>query len=80
LQTDAVIRAINKERKGVVFLLWGAHAQAKAKLIDQARHHVLNAAHPSGLSASKGFYGCKHFSKTNALLEKQGKKPIDWQV
>jgi uracil-DNA glycosylase len=78
--TDAIIKAINKERKGVVFILWGAHAQAKAKFIDAARHHILKSVHPSGLSASKGFYGCKHFSKTNELLKKEGKKEIDWQV
>lgn len=78
--TDAIIKAISKDCRNVVFLLWGAHAQAKEKLIDASRHHILKAAHPSGLSASRGFYGCKHFSKTNTLLEKDGKKAIDWQV
>jgi len=78
--TDAIIKAINKERRGVVFLLWGKHAQDKAKLIDPSWHHILMSAHPSGLSANRGFFGCRHFSKTNALLKKDGQEPIDWQV
>ena len=78
--TQAIIRAINKEKKGVVFLLWGKHAQDAAKAVDESKHHVLKTVHPSGLSASRGFFGCKHFSKTNALLVKEGGKPIDWQV
>ncbi len=64
----------------MVFLLWGAHAQKKSSLIDTSKHHVLTAAHPSGLSASRGFFGCKHFSKTNALLQQEGKEPIVWQI
>jgi uracil-DNA glycosylase len=69
-----------QERKGVVFLLWGKHAQDAAKGVDESKHYTLKTVHPSGLSASRGFFGCKHFSKTNELLVKQGGKPIDWQV
>jgi uracil-DNA glycosylase len=78
--TDSIIKLVNQKCKGVVFLLWGAHAQKKEVLIDQSKHHVLKAAHPSGLSASRGFYGCKFGSKTNQLLTKEGKTPIKWQV
>ena len=78
--TDAVVSALNRDAKGVVFLLWGSHAQKKAAAISQGRHFVLKAAHPSGLSAHRGFFGCRHFSQTNAILERQGKKPIDWQL
>ncbi|RZQ54175.1 uracil-DNA glycosylase [Pseudoalteromonas phenolica] len=78
--TDKVIDEINQYREGVVFLLWGAHAQKKGKNIDKTRHHVLHAPHPSPLSAHRGFFGCQHFSKTNALLTSMGKSPINWQV
>ena len=78
--TDKVIEEINHHREGVVFLLWGAHAQKKGKNIDKTRHHVLHAPHPSPLSAHRGFFGCQHFSKTNALLTSMGKSPINWQV
>lgn len=78
--TDAVIRKISDEKKGVVFLLWGKFAQEKQILIDETKHHVLKAAHPSPFSADKGFFGCKHFSRTNELLAKQGLDPIDWTV
>lgn len=78
--TDAVIRHISDEKKGVVFLLWGRFAQDKQVLIDQTKHFVLKAAHPSPFSADKGFFGCKHFSLTNELLSKQGLDPIDWSV
>jgi uracil-DNA glycosylase len=78
--TDTVIRTISKEKAGVVFLLWGKFAQAKADLIDQSKHHVLKAAHPSPYSADNGFFGCHHFSKTNELLIKEGKEPINWQI
>lgn len=78
--TDAVIKAISMKKKGVVFLLWGNYAQAKLKLIDESKHHVLKAAHPSGLSANRGFFGCKHFSCTNGKLEQMGISPIDWQL
>jgi uracil-DNA glycosylase len=78
--TDAVIRKLSAEREGLVFLLWGRFAQDKQVLIDQTKHFVLKAAHPSPFSADKGFFGCRHFSKTNELLVKQGKDPIDWSV
>ncbi|NHB93175.1 uracil-DNA glycosylase [Photorhabdus cinerea] len=76
--TDKVIAAINEHRSGVVFLLWGSHAQKKGCFIDGNKHHVLKAPHPSPLSAHRGFFGCKHFSKANELLEKQGLEPINW--
>jgi uracil-DNA glycosylase len=76
--TDAVIRKISEEKKGIVFLLWGKFAQEKQALIDATQHHVLKAAHPSPFSADKGFFGCRHFSKTNTLLMQRGKDPIDW--
>lgn len=78
--TDAVIKKISDEKSGVVFLLWGRFAQEKQTLIDVSKHHVLKAAHPSPLSAHNGFFGCKHFSKTNELLIKEGKQPIDWMI
>jgi uracil-DNA glycosylase len=76
--TDAVITKLSASRKGLVFLLWGRHAQSKEKLIDTSKHHVLKAAHPSPLSAYNGFFGCKHFSKTNELLRNQGWSEINW--
>lgn len=78
--TDQVIRKISEEKKGIVFLLWGSFAQSKKILIDETKHFVLTSVHPSPLSAYRGFFGCKHFSKTNALLKKQGKSEIDWQL
>ena len=75
--TDAVIRYISDNCEGVVFLLWGNFARSKSALIDRTRHHVLEAAHPSPL-ARGAFFGCRHFSQTNALLSAQGKTPIDW--
>jgi uracil-DNA glycosylase len=78
--TDAVIRAVNAKPERVVFLLWGAYARQKRALIDTRRHLVLEAAHPSPLSASNGFFGCRHFSKTNAALEAAGRGAIDWQL
>ncbi|MCC4799730.1 uracil-DNA glycosylase [Enterovibrio norvegicus] len=77
--TDRVIEAVNAHTDGVVFLLWGAHARKKGRVIDRTRHHVLEAPHPSPLSAHRGFLGCGHFSQTNQLLSEQGKAPIDWQ-
>ena len=65
---------------GLVFLLWGRPAQEKGATIDPARHHVLKAAHPSPFSADRGFFGCRHFSKANALLAKSGRSPIDWRL
>lgn len=77
--TDHVIDAINEHLSGVVFLLWGSPAQKKGQFIDRQKHHVLTAVHPSPLSAHRGFFGCRHFSKTNEILQQQGKTPIDWQ-
>lgn len=76
--TDAVIRLISDKKEHVVFLLWGAFAQSKADLIDSSKHLILRAPHPSPLSAHRGFFGCKHFSKTNEYLSSLGVKPIDW--
>lgn len=78
--TDHVIAKINEKEEPVVFLLWGRNARNKVPLIDQKKHLVLEAAHPSPLSAYHGFFGCAHFSKTNAFLEEKGRKPIDWQI
>lgn len=80
LFTDAVIKSISEKKSGVVFLLWGKFAQAKEILIDTSKHHVLKAAHPSPFSAYNGFFGCKHFSKTNTILKKTGKEPINWAL
>lgn len=77
--TDAVIRKISDERKNVVFLLWGNFAQAKEALIDQSKHFILKAPHPSPLSANRGFLGCKHFSQTNKILMQEGIQPINWK-
>lgn len=78
--TDQVIRKISEEKEGIIFLLWGKFAQEKQILIDETKHYVLKAAHPSPFSAANGFFGCKHFSKTNELLMKQQKSPIDWKI
>ena len=78
--TDAVIQKISDEKEGVIFLLWGKFAQEKQALIDESKHFVLKAAHPSPFSADKGFFGCKHFSKTNELLIRMVKQPIDWKL
>lgn len=78
--TDAAITALSAQATGIVFLLWGNYAQAKSALIDQSRHAVLTAPHPSPLSASRGFFGCKHFSKTNELLTGWKKEMIDWSL
>lgn len=77
--TDAVISCISSNMNGIIFLLWGRFAQAKASLIDVSRHHILTAPHPSPL-ARGGFSGCRHFSKTNALLKAAGKEEIDWRL
>jgi uracil-DNA glycosylase len=76
--TNAVIKQVSASKKGIVFLLWGRFAQEKQVLVDETRHAVLKAAHPSPFSADKGFFGCKHFSRTNELLRMQGLPPIDW--
>jgi uracil-DNA glycosylase len=78
--TNHVISEISSRKKGVVFLLWGKFAQNKAQLIDATKHHILTAAHPSPFSAYNGFFGCRHFSKTNALLLAQDAEPINWQI
>ncbi|MBC9915194.1 uracil-DNA glycosylase [Chitinophaga varians] len=78
--TDAVIRKISDMKNDVVFLLWGRFAQDKQILIDATRHHILKAAHPSPFSAANGFFGCRHFSKTNELLLKAGIEPVDWRL
>ena len=78
LFTNSIIQHISLQKEGVVFLLWGKYAQAKETLIDSSKHHILKAAHPSPFSAYNGFFGCKHFSKTNAILVAQGKEEIDW--
>ena len=78
--TDAVIRIISEQKKGIVFLLWGKFAQDKQVLIDVRKHHILRAAHPSPFSADKGFFGCKHFSKANAFLSEEGQEAIDWRL
>ncbi len=78
--TDAVIRILSDQKQGLVFLLWGKFAQGKETLIDSSKHHILKAAHPSPLSAYNGFFGCRHFSKTNEILRNEGKKEIDWAI
>jgi len=78
--TDAVIKTLSDKREGIVFLLWGNFAISKKKLIDTTKHHILTSVHPSPLSAYRGFFGCKHFSSTNRLLEKQGTTEIDWKI
>jgi len=78
--TDAAIDALNREREGLVFLLWGAYAQRKGQLIDSGRHCVLSSVHPSPLSAHRGFIGCGHFSAANDYLTAHGQAPIDWSL
>jgi uracil-DNA glycosylase len=78
--TDMVIAKTSEQKEGVVFLLWGKFAQDKQSLINETKHYVLKAAHPSPFSADKGFFGCRHFSKTNELLIRQNKEPIDWRL
>ena len=78
--THSVIRKVSEKKEGVVFLLWGRFAQDKEALINTQKHLVLKAAHPSPFSAYNGFFGCKHFSKTNEHLQKIGKEPVDWSV
>jgi len=78
--TDSVIQKISDEKKDVIFLLWGRFAQDKEKLIDNKKHHILRAPHPSPFSAYSGFFGCRHFSKTNIILRKRGLTEIDWKL
>jgi uracil-DNA glycosylase len=76
--TDKAIQKLSLDREGIIFMLWGKYAQAKEKLINPSKHHILKAAHPSPFSAYNGFMGCKHFSKANELLKAQGRHEIDW--
>ncbi len=76
--TDNIIKYISDNQQGVVFLLWGSPALKKSKLIDERKHYILTAPHPSPLSAYRGFFGCKHFSKTNEILKRLGKSEIIW--
>lgn len=78
--TDAIVRALNERREGLVFVLWGRFAKEKGKIIDRSRHHVLTAAHPSPLSAHNGFFGCRHFSAINRYLADKGQAPINWAL
>lgn len=78
--TDRAVALLNEQRQGLVFMLWGSYAQKKGGFIDKSKHLVLTAPHPSPLSAHRGFLGCRHFSQANHYLEKQGNKPIDWQL
>lgn len=78
--TDAVIKSLNEQKKNLVFILWGSYAQKKGDIIDRKKHLVLTSPHPSPLSAHRGFFGCRHFSKANAYLQKHGMKPINWQL
>lgn len=78
--TDAAIRAVNEVDRPVVFLLWGRPAQQKQSLLNNPKHLILKAPHPSPLSAYRGFFGCKHFSQTNEFLVQNGLEPIDWQI
>ncbi len=78
--TDAVIRAVNEQDRPVVFLLWGRPAQQKRSMLNNPKHLVLEAPHPSPLSAYRGFFGCRHFSKTNEFLQNNGLETIDWQI
>ncbi|MBQ8846957.1 MAG: uracil-DNA glycosylase [Lachnospiraceae bacterium] len=78
--TDAIIRAVNAEDRPIAYLLWGRPAQSKMSMLDNPKHKVFTAPHPSPLSAHRGFFGCKHFSQANAFLMENGVEPIDWQI
>ncbi len=78
--TDHIIRLVNQKQSPVVFLLWGSYARSKKQFITNPHHLILEAVHPSPLSASSGFFGCRHFSKCNAFLQANGQTPIDWQL
>jgi len=78
--TDEIIRQLSEKREALVFILWGGSAQKKSMLIDHQKHLVLTAAHPSPLSARRGFFGCRHFSRTNAYLLSKGKQQIEWKI
>jgi uracil-DNA glycosylase len=76
--TDAVVKKLSEERRNLVFMLWGKYAEAKGAHVDESKHLILRAPHPSPFSAHSGFFGCKHFSKANAYLTTHGEKPIEW--
>ena len=78
--TDAAIRILNRQDRPMVYMLWGRPAREKARMLNNPRHLILEAAHPSPLSAYNGFFGCRHFSQANAFLENNGLAPIDWQI
>ncbi|PMH39926.1 uracil-DNA glycosylase [Vibrio sp. 10N.286.49.B3] len=78
--TDSIIATLNEHHQDVIFLLWGAHAQKKGRMIDTDKHHVLTSAHPSPLSAYRGFFGCQHFSKVNQILESTQRQSINWHI
>lgn len=78
--TDEIIKKLNERQKPIVFLLWGNNAKEKIKYITNPNHYILTTVHPSPLSATRGFMGCKHFSKTNKILKDVGERPIDWQI
>jgi uracil-DNA glycosylase len=78
--TDAIVGLLNKEREGLIFMLWGSYAQKKGAIVDRDRHLMLQSPHPSPLSASRGFFGNHHFSRANSYLESKGKRAIDWQL
>ena len=78
--TDNVIKKLNEREKPIIFILWGNNAKAKEKFIDTNKHYILKGAHPSPLSANRGFFGCKHFSEVNRILKELKEKEIDWQI
>jgi len=78
--TDSVVKKLNQREEPVIFIFWGSCAKSKEALVDSKKHYILKAVHPSPLSAYRGFFGCKHFSKSNEILTKLGKTPIDWQI
>ncbi len=78
--TNAAIRVLNEQDRPIVYMLWGKPAQSKIKMLNNPKHLILKASHPSPLSAYRGFFGCKHFSQANEFLEKNGLEPIDWQI
>ena len=78
--TDAIIRAVNEQDRPIVYMLWGRPAQSKSTMLNNPKHLVLTAPHPSPLSAYRGFFGCRHFSRANEFLEANGVAPIDWQI
>ena len=78
--TDAIIRAVNEQDRPIVYLLWGRPAQKKASMLNNPKHLILKAPHPSPYSADTGFFGCRHFSQANEFLESHGAEPIDWQI